>query len=300
MKVVLSLIKNSFMLLFSKIVILEILVLLTLTFFYEYEDPLQKSNIKVTNQSEINNGDILNQVNVIFQQNFNSILYDLLFVAKHIHSMYLSQNNRNSYYPHIIKESKLYQNYKNCLVSQDKLKAIYDEFVVKNYTSRAEKFNLLDMYSNKIYGQYLLYNEDQIIELILKDPNFDILTFFPSDINPSDFNGLDYEKYLCYALSAIKSIVIRDIIYEKQQKRITSFYIIMREKYIFKFPPDFMTFPDIQKQATYNMTRGICNTTFSINCFDIIEKYSKFDSNFFSNGFLTNRISILNKEICKF
>ena len=130
---------------------------------------------------------------------------------------------------------------------------------------------------NSIYNitnNFKLLSEEDITDLLFGDPRLNKVVYYPDTDFPSSM-----ETYICYALSMFKTLLIRNTIFQKNSLITPYFYLFVQNKYMFKYPIDFLDKNTYPYQNYYN-TGNIplltgCNNAFGGNdCFETFQNFT--------------------------
>ena len=265
MKIVVDLMRNIFVIMFICLVALEIIVLISVTVLYRI--PLERNMPYIETASMNNTQDVLNSFNYILQRKYYNLETDLLLIAKHLYPMYLSEQLDNPNYPAFQQTSKFYNSYGGCLIDGNLFNS--SEYVTAIDQGQTA-FNLM----GKVFTQYQNFsnsNEENIIDTLFLDDRLNKIINVP-DIISSDFSDPNFmEKYVCYAISIFKTILIRDIIFEKNNLVIDSFYLFLNQDYTYRYPMEYLDKNSFQNLNYYDNINSNCysytNSTNYENCF---------------------------------
>ena len=285
MIMVLDLLRNIFIIMFFILMALEIMVLLSMIFLYR--TPLQGNTDQIEKASSDNTFEILNSFNFLFLRKHYQIETDLLLIAKHLHSIYLTLNDINEAYPTYQKTSLFVKSYKDCFIGNDFSK---DTTFVKNpafynMTFPYENYNVTnEVFTAEQLATYYNLNEESIVKSFMsaKAPNYLSIISRNGFVENADFNGFAYDTYLCYAVSILKSMFIRDAIFERKNPLVDRYLIFLSEKYIFQYPIDFINFKKTVSFRYFNTTDAKCNNATlgyqGQNCFTTFQNmdYAKY------------------------
>jgi len=258
--------RNIFIIIFICFVALELIVLISLTVLYRI--PLERNTPYIEIASMNNTQDVLNSFNYILQRKYYNLETDLLLIAKHLYPMYLSEQLDNPNYPAFQQTSKFYNSYGGCLIDGNL-------FNSSQYVTAIDKGNTEFNLIGKIFTQYQNFsnsNEENIIDALFLDDRLNKIINFPK-INSRDFSDPNFmEKYVCYAISIFKTILIRDIIFEKNNLMIDSFYLFLNQLYTYRYPMEYLDKNTYQFLNYYDRTNSNCypytNSTNYENCFE--------------------------------
>ena len=265
MIMVLDLLRNIFIIMFFILMALEIVVLVSMIFLYK--TPLNENTSQIEKASKDNTYEILNSFNFLFQRKYYQIETDLLLIAKHLHSMHLTLNNIDEAFPTFQATSLFVKSYKNCIANNDFSK---DANFVKNsskynYSSPFSNYNITDeVFSPNELKTFYNLNEEQIVKAYMahKAPNYISFISPTSTITSGDFKGFAWDTYLCYSISILKSMYIRDAIFERKNPLVDRYLIFFQDKYIFQYPIDLISNAKVQYLRFYNITDPDCTTTY--------------------------------------
>lgn len=287
MIMVLDLLRNIFIIMFFILMALEIVVLVSMIILYK--NPLVGNNAQIEKASRDNTYEILNSFNFLFIRKYYQIETDLLLISKHLYSMYLTLNDIDEAYPTFQKTSLFVKSYKQCFVYKD---FSSNPTFVKNiskYNTTADpktKYDLIyEIFSNEQYVKFNELNEETIVKAFMSSKAANYLSVISKDfnINPDDFKGFDYETYLCYAISILKSMFIRDTIFERIEHLVDR-YTIYFNNYIFEYPIDFQSMPRLLQTRYYNQTDPNCaNSYIGQDCFTTFKNrnYNEYNNKIF-------------------
>lgn len=288
MLIVIDLMRNIFIIMFFALMCLEVIVLISLTTLYKI--PLE-NNIPYVESSSMNNTkEVLNSFNIILIRKYYNIETELILIAKHIYSMYLTQESpsiANSItYPRLLKTGNFYNSYKGCLQSGNSFNTstFFNNFN-PNYTDYGLVRSILD--NNKNFS---VLSEDDIIKIMFGDARLNYINYYPDykTIDNSDFLDLAaMEAYVCYTLSMFKTLLIRNTIFEKNYPVAEKYYLFLNSRFIFQYPLDFIddnTFLYLNYYKNDPINNSKCVQKFGgTGCFTTFDNYNQ------SNGYIFNR-----------
>jgi hypothetical protein len=131
-----------------------------------------------------------------------------------------SKNIINPIYPRIDENSSFYDSYRGCLFN-------YSEYN-NSYSSQMDEINKLNLTNmNETYLIDVLFSKDVLNKIGYTSNSY---------ISKDDY----FEKYACYAISILKTIYIRNLIFERNYKMDKSFTLFLDNKTLF-YPPRNMT-----------------------------------------------------------
>lgn len=217
MIVVVNLIKSVFLSFFISMLFIEVVFLITAIFCYR--SALDTNMDKIIQDTEIYKEEISENFISQINTHYSNVQSDLLMVAKHGYPMYLTQNNiQNKEYFYFNKNSTMYEELKKL-----------NPFEEKKENNKNK--NLMKELVNQVYKNDTKFDESQFMEsLLLKEELNKVYTLKKSkeDINEN------MKVYLNYLIPIMKSILIRNAIYEKD-KNIYLRFIIYLDDNNFKF-----------------------------------------------------------------
>lgn len=260
MIIVINLLRNIFVIMFIILLILEIIVLISLTTLYGF--PLKSNLQQIKEATQNNTNQILESFNFLLVRKYYNLATELLFIAKHNFPMYLTlnQNALNpAQYPSFIDGTAFINSYKNsqCLVS----------FLDNN----KKRVNGKTIYSEIIDGPDALYStgtESTIISAAFANPFIDNLVSFPESATGFVNSNPNYKTYLCYAVSMLKTLFVRNMIFERKYPLITRYMLFLQNKYLFMYPADKLddqivrNFPYYKDNCDLRVNLTGCFTTF--------------------------------------
>ena len=227
MIIVINLLRNIFIIMFFILMILEIIVLIALILLYKI--PLTNNIKAVADASQTNTIEIVNSFNFLFVRKYYNLATDLLLIAKHNFPMALTLNSsleNPSSYPKYNLQSEFVQSYNNsnCLINQSFLN------------------NDINLYQNIVNSNnnFSSSTENDIINIAFNNPKINNLTFFPDYSflnNPSNTLDPRFITYFCYTVSMLKTILVRNMIFEKQNGFVDRFLLFMNtQKFMLQYP----------------------------------------------------------------
>ncbi len=232
MLVVVKLIKSVFSYLFISMMAIEILFLIFS--FIGYNGSLKKNLNKINDLTLKAHNEIYNSFYGLITTEFSNVRADLLMIAKHINPMYLTisdKKNISNNYLKFNKDSHFFRNLSN-----------FNPFVFYK-TDNTTQENIITLrwkaYENET--ENFSFEENTIIDKFLEDPVFNnIFSYLKKEtldklIIEEDRN---LKAYVNYLIPILKSIMIRNAIYDKKKIIYLKFQIILRNQILLEYPPN--------------------------------------------------------------
>jgi hypothetical protein len=249
---------------FFILMVLEIIVLISLTTLYTF--PLYSNIDKVRDASQENTLQIVNSFNFLFVRKYYNLATDLLLIAKHNYPMYLTLtgNANPGQYPTYNKGSAFLNSYKasTCLIQSTTFNI---NSGVKNLNDQSQSYNLYQRILND-NRNFSIATENDIIDAVFGNNQSSQMTYYPD--NSLNDIGLSYPEepttYFCYTVSMLKTIMTRNMIFEKNNGFVDRFLLFIRNKYIFQYPVEIMNDKRLSYYPYYNNPSGSCT---GIDCF---------------------------------
>jgi hypothetical protein len=271
MIIVIDLMRNIFVLMFFVLMGLEIIVLVSLATLYN--GPLKSNQESVETSSLSNTKEVLTSFNNILTRKLYNLETDLIMIAKHVYPMYLSQNKLDASYPSYNPSSSFYKSFKNCMISyQDFLN---NPFVTKYNRTDFTKYGLIDsiLLKNKNFSQM---NEDEIINQMFEEERLNYITYYPN-ISPNDNDVLNIiQPYVCHTVSILKTLTIRNLIFEKSSRITSKYYLFLANKYVYQYPIDFF---NNKINVDFSYFSSDCNSYTENSCIDSLKNFNKLNTN---------------------
>ncbi len=262
---------------FFILMILEIVVLISLTTLYRI--PLYSNINNVTEASTENTLQIVNSFNFLFVRKYYNLATDLLLIAKHIYPMYLTldKNAKNpSSYPTFNNPSAFLNSYKNskCLISSQ---TFSDQ--IKNNVNLYNPPQLYNFYKRLLEANYnfSISTESDIIDTVFNQTYSSNMVYYPDNALQSiPYDNNDQLIYFCYSVSMLKTILTRNMIFEKNNGFVDRFLLFIRSESIFQYPVDVINKDVLKYYPYFSDPSGRCTAA---DCFTTISTFeSKFNS----------------------
>jgi len=252
MIVVVNLLKSVFYYLFISMLTIELvfLIISVIGYYQSLTDNFRKiNNLTIDEQVEITN-DFANLITSELQ----NVKSDLLIIAKHIYPLYISFNNSSEKkYLKFNLNSPLHKN----LLS-------FNPFLTFNDSELYENFNI---YSKKWQNyskedENFSNNDYKIVDKFLNDNDFNKIFIYSSDNLIMNDNMFPYMKvYVNYLIPVLKTIMVRNAIYDKGNPIYSKFHIILNNKYLLEYPPNLIKKSKAKSNLIYfNESIPNCNT----------------------------------------
>jgi hypothetical protein len=181
--------------------------------------------------------------------------------------MYLTINDIDIPYPSYQKTSLFVNSYKNCFAPADISKNRIYSKKDYNISDVRQFYNLTyEVFTDEQFAKYIELDEDTIVSSFMNSQKTNFLSVYYKDflpINPADFPNINYESYLCYAISIIKSMFIRDAIFERKSDLVDRYLFFINDKYMFQYPIDFITIEKLKSLRYYDISKNAnCNISY--------------------------------------
>lgn len=289
MIVVVNLIKSVFLSFFISMLIIEIIFLIGAIF--GYHAALDENMTKIKNDTKIYVEKISENFISQIDTHYSNVESDLLLVAKHSYPMYLTQQNiTNKPYFHYEINSAMYEtlgnlnpydpkDFNNTLKNFDEVDLIHDltlkeeiNFVLKNSEEKIEENNITINHMNKYF------DEGVYMENMLKKPELNKV-FFNNENTKEEELEKNIKIYLNYMIPIMKSILIRNSVYERHNTTYSRFQLFIGD-YQFEYPNNKKTKNSYEKPKDIFKEKNLENPDF-IYFDDILlegKKVKKFDN----------------------
>ena len=175
MIIVSNLIRSVFGVLCFSMIIMELVAFLFVIFLYG--DALKMNNTNISSKTHEISKDILFSYNSLLTETLTNAQTDLLLIAKHIFPFYLSEI-KSSQDDYLQFSSDFILNFKGCLADKEK-------------ESEIDKF---------LYENNFTYKD---IDVLINSDELNQVDYYYGD---SSIDKDSLERYVCYAMSMLKSI----------------------------------------------------------------------------------------------
>lgn len=258
MQVVIQVIRKTFVFMFLLFFFLEVIYMVFLTLLYRV--PLSKNRENIIEVINKNAEEITNSFTELIQRKYNQVQTELLLFKQHMNFMYNTLNDKRTRQNSIKfnDNSAFYKNYSDCVYDKtdliiSKLKEYHEVGFIKKLLE-AEHIDFTLQSREEIIKELLKQNNDTYINLL---NNIFILQ---SDDKTAEF------KLICYAVSYLKSQVIKNILLEQTNQTILN-YTFFYGNNIYTYPPRYITTESIKTMPFYDLSNSICNSQYSLECF---------------------------------
>ena len=238
MIIVSNLIRSVFGVLCFSMIIMELVAFLFVIFLYG--DALKMNNMNISSKTHEISKDILFSYNSLLTETLTNAQTDLLLIAKHIFPFYLSEI-KSSQDDYLQFSSDFILNFKGCLADKEK-------------ESEIDKF---------LYENNFTYKD---IDVLINSNELNQIDYYYGD-SSIDKNIL--ERYVCYTVSMLKSIFIRNYVVDKSTLSEKNFTLYIGNN-IFTYPSyGTLSFDTIKKNFYYNTESDNCKNEYDISCLNI-------------------------------
>lgn len=247
MIVVVNLIKSVFVYLFMFMFGIEIIFLIAS--IISYNSSLKENLVEINKKTLYYHKNINEKFLSVLDSEYSNIKSDLLLIAKHLFPMHLTLSNKNSdYYFRFSLNSSMMKT----LESNDPFRYYSNDSSAK--ISQLE--NLYQYKLNKINltNPQILKNETMLMEELLNDNDFNNISVYSSTslTQKAYYNNL--KIYMNYLITILKSIMVRNSLYERFYTSYLKFHIILNDESLFEYPAN-----DLNKATAMNKLNFINN-----------------------------------------
>ena len=163
----------------------------------------------------------------LFLSNIKKICHELLLVGKHM-NLIINETENNS--PKIMKGTKFYNSFSNCIVSFNDLKN--DSDIIKFYNNNTKFLNYLDGYLKEYENKYDI---NYIIHDMLHKPELNKISYYKY---PNSSNFSEFEPSACFLVLILKTQFIKNFIMQREKNEYLRWSLILKDN-LFLYPPDF-------------------------------------------------------------
>ena len=191
----------------------------------------------------------------LFFDNIKKICHELLLVGKHM-DLIINETENNS--PKIMKGTKFYNSFSNCIVPFNEIRNHSD--IMKFYSNFTKSLNFIDGYLKEYENNY---ETNYIINEMLHKSELNKISYYKF---PNSSNFSEFELSACFLVSILKTQFIQSFIMEREKYEYVRWSLILNDS-LFLYPPHF--FYSSMSYAFTNIYYTKCNNDY----FDVINDY---------------------------
>lgn len=254
MRIAINILKQPFIKLFLLLGFLEILIFIALICSYYIPSRQVKENL--IDKIEDNSKDLITSFSTLLNNKHLSVLKELMIIRKHMKYLENEANLDNSLTSYTDK----------CILPQEELSTYLS---VNNYVENNSYSSIIDyfiitrdgLYNNDINSDSSL-TEKLLSKLISDDyPLSKLSVNTASDALTSNNYNL---KQLCYLVSVLKSLTIKDILHLTPMKK---YFILSNDAYYFSYPLENTSLSSLKKSSNYLNSEKCLSKYSSKSCF---------------------------------
>ena len=163
----------------------------------------------------------------LFFDNIKKICHELLLVGKHM-DLIINETENNS--PKIMKGTKFYNSYSNCIVPFNEIMNHSD--IMKYYNNETKSLNFIDGYLKEYENNY---ETNYIINEMLHKSELNKISYYKF---PNSSNFSEFEPSACFLVSILKAQLIQSFIMEREKYEYVRWSLILNDS-LFLYPPHF-------------------------------------------------------------
>ena len=277
MQVVIQVIRKTFVFMFLLFFFLEVIYMVFLTLLYRV--PLSKNRENIIEALNKNAEEITNSFTELIQRKYNQVQTELLLFKQHMNFMYNTLNTTTKH--NSIKFNKcsaFFNSYGNCVRDKDCVpdndcvhdnNCVYDKD--SDIISKLKEYHEAGFIKKLLEAKhidFLLQSREEIIKELLNNDDGTNVNLLNKIFVLSSGNSEDKAdpKLICYAVSYLKSQVIKNILLEQTNQTILNYTFFYGDS-IYTYPPRYITVESIKTMPFYDLSNSICNSEYSLECF---------------------------------
>jgi len=233
-----------------------------------YNNAIHDNMESINDISDMTQGNMTINFERLISSQFSEVKSDLLLIAKHINPLYLSLSSLQR------KSTNYFQFNKNSPLMQNLLS--FNPFITYNPPNNEFKSGADSIYDSK-WNQFakedpsFANDESKIIDKFLGDEIFNkIFVYSTDDLSGNNTNTntdlLNMRAYTNYLITVLKSIMVRNAVYEKNNTVYKKFHIILADKYLFEYPPNLANKSSSKSELNFYSDYNSCNENTYVNC----------------------------------
>ena len=237
------------------------LIIICVLFFFS----LKFNRDYLDDSIEVNIREIHNSFNSFLTRRISSAKQDLFLIGKHS-DIFLGKLKMN-----IKKNSKFYNNLKSCMIESSNVRETYSEI----YINILDNEKSMISYTSQYLSQY--HDSEEMIKYYRSDNFLDKVSWFAGIISSGDM-AENYEAYICYMKTVLKSIFIKESVSKGKYMSLNNIYLFMNE-IIFQYLPKEINLQMLQKLSIYSNKIRCKYNYYSACIFDFIKESMNYSIN---------------------